>query len=328
MSVAAFIVIAFMLAMYVLLDGYDLGVATVTPLVARTDAEREGSMHSIGPFWNGNEVWLIAAGGALFALFPAAYAASFSGFYLAFMVVLWLLMFRGVAMELRSHFPSQIWHQFWDACFAGSSALLIVLFGVALGNLLRGVPLGSQGYFSGTFAELLNPYACLVGVFALAALALHGALFLIMRTQGAACERTRALVSRLWAVALVLYVIVSLSTIAERGIVPSWVDAIPVLSLGTLIWALVAARGNRDGTAFAASSLWLASLVLQAAATIYPYLLPNLPPGRGGISIFDAAPSPVALASALTVTIVGLAAVVVYGTLVLRRLAGKVIVEE
>ncbi len=191
MSVLAFAVIAFMLTMYVLLDGYDLGVASITPFVARSDREREGSMRSIGPFWNGNEVWIIAGGGALFALFPKAYASSFSGFYLAFIIVLWLLMFRGVAMELRSHFPSEIWHQFWDACFFGSSLLLILLYGVALGNLLHGVPLGPEGYFDGTLNELLNPYSIMVGLFAIAALMLHGTTYLVMRTSGQR-GRTRA----------------------------------------------------------------------------------------------------------------------------------------
>lgn len=327
MSIAAFVLIAFMLAMYVLLDGYDLGVASITPLVARTDREREGSMHSIGPFWNGNEVWLIAAGGALFGLFPQAYASSFSGFYLAFMVVLWLLMFRGIAMELRSHFPSEIWHQFWDAAFAASSALLILLFGVALGNLVRGVPLDPQGYFAGTFAGLLNPYALVVGIFALAALSLHGTLFLVMRTRGAATERARRLVPRIWPAVLVLYIAVSALTIAERGVTLSWIDAIPMLSLAALVWSLLASLWKHERGAFAASSVFLASLLLQAAATMYPYLLPSRPAGHG-ISIFGAAPSPVALATMLSVAIVGLVAVIIYGTFVLRQLAGKLLVEE
>ncbi|MGC2633157.1 MAG: cytochrome d ubiquinol oxidase subunit II, partial [Candidatus Cybelea sp.] len=162
MSVAAFVTIAFMFAMYVMLDGYDLGVATVGALIARGERDRSAVMASIGPFWNGNEVWLIAAAAALFALFPAAFAAAFSGFYLPFIVALWLLMLRGIAVELREHFPSEVWHQFWDAAFAGSSALLIFVFGIALGNLLRGVPLDASGYFEGTFAFLLNPYALLV----------------------------------------------------------------------------------------------------------------------------------------------------------------------
>ena len=169
MNVAAFWLLASMLTMYVLLDGYDLGVAVITPFVARSDQERGASMHSIGPFWNGNEVWLIATGAALFALFPQAYAASFSGFYLPFILVLWLLMLRGISLELRGHFPSQVWHEFWDACFFVASVLLVLLFGVALGNLLRGLPLDQTGFFLGTFALLLNPYALLVGLFAIAA---------------------------------------------------------------------------------------------------------------------------------------------------------------
>ncbi|MGA7569213.1 MAG: cytochrome d ubiquinol oxidase subunit II, partial [Candidatus Aquilonibacter sp.] len=278
MSIAAFVLIAFMITVYVLLDGYDLGVATITPLVARSDRQREGSMRSIGPFWNGNEVWLIAGGAALFALFPKAYASSFSGFYLPFIVVLWMLMFRGIAMELRSHFPSEIWHQFWDACFAVSSTLLILLFGVALGNLLRGVPLGPEGYFEGTFDELLNPYALLVGVFAVTALALHGTAFLVMRTEGTATERARRLVPRLWPAVLVLYVAVSASTLAERGIGFSWIDLIPLLSLASLVALLFLSLNKREQGAFAASSVFLASLLVQAAVTLYPYLLPGLPP--------------------------------------------------
>ncbi|HTU69593.1 MAG TPA: cytochrome d ubiquinol oxidase subunit II [Candidatus Baltobacteraceae bacterium] len=327
MSIAAFTLIAFMLAMYVLLDGYDLGVATITPLVARSDRERAGSMESIGPFWNGNEVWLIAAGGALFALFPQAYASSFSGFYLAFVVVLWLLMFRGIAMELRSHFPSEIWHQFWDAAFAASSALLILLFGVALGNLVRGVPLDAQGYFAGTFGELLNPYAVLVGLFAVAALALHGTLFLVMRTQGRATERARRLVPRVWPVVLVLYVALSALTIDARGLALSWIDVIPLLSLAALVYLLIASLWKHERGAFAASSVFLASLLVQAAATMYPYLLPSRPPGHG-ISIFTAVPSAGALTTILTVAIVGVVATLIYGTFVLRQLAGKLIVEE
>lgn len=328
MSIVAFIVIAFMLTMYVLLDGYDLGVAAITPLVARTDREHEGSMQSIGPFWNGNEVWLIAGGGALFALFPKAYASSFSGFYLAFIIVLWLLMFRGIAIELRGHFPSEIWHQFWDACFAGSSALLVLLYGVALGNLLRGLPLGTEGYFSGTLNLLLNPYAVMVGLFAVATLMLHGATFLVMRTEGPAAERARRLIPRIWPAVLVLYVAVTGATIFERGIGLSWIEVVPLLSIAALAWLLFASLTKRERAAFAASSLFVASLLLQAAVTMYPYLLPSLPPSRGGISIFDAAPSPVALTSALAVTIVGVVAVVIYGTFVMRQMAGKVVVEE
>lgn len=328
MSVAAFIVIAFLLTGYVLLDGYDVGVAAISPIVARTDRQREGAMHAIGPFWNGNEVWLIAAAGTLFALFPKAYASSISGFYLAIVVVLWLLMFRGIAMELRAHFPSEIWHQFWDACFFGASVLLIFLYGIAIGNLLHGVPLGPDGYFTGSFAELLNPYALVVGVFALFALSLHGATFLVWRTEGVATERARALVPWLWPFTLAFYIAVSAATISERGIGLSWIDLIPIVSLASLVGMLLTSLMKRELWAFGLSSLWLASLLVQAAATLYPYLLPNLPPNHGGISIFDAAPSPAALASALIVLIAGIVAVLIYGTLVLGRMTGKQPIED
>jgi cytochrome bd ubiquinol oxidase subunit II len=328
MSVVAFALIAFMLAVYVLLDGYDLGVAAITPIVARTDRQREGSMSAIGPFWNANEVWLIAAGGALFALFPKAYASAFSGFYLAFIIVLWLLMFRGIAMELRGHFPSEIWHQFWDAAFAGSSALLILLYGVAIGNLVHGLPLNQNGYFVGTFAGLLNAYAVIVGVFSVLALAMHGALYLVMRTNGAATERARRLVTWLWPFVLAFYIAASAATISERGIGVGAIDVIPLLSLGSLVGVLFTSLNKREHVAFTLSCMFLGSLLLQAAATMYPYLLPNPVPGMGGISIFDAAPSPVALASALAVTIIGLIAVVIYATLVLRPMAGKLEIED
>lgn len=321
MSVAGFVVIAFMLAAYVLLDGYDLGVATIAPLAGRNDRERADVMHSIGPYWNGNEVWLIAAGGTLFALFPRAYASSFSGFYLPFVVVLWLLMFRGISLELRNHFPTQLWHDFWDTAFTGASALLVVTFGVALGNLLRGLPLDAHGFFQGTFGYLLNPYALLVGVFALVALAMHGAAFLTTHTGGAPQVRARGLVHRLWFATIALYVIVTAATFVVRGVPGfSWVALVPVLSIGSLVAMRVFIARANDRAVFAGSSAFVASLLIAAAGTLFPYLLPAVG-GKGGLSVYDAAPAPVALASALAVTIVGVIAVIVYSTVVLRTLA-------
>ncbi len=328
MAIAGFIVVAFMLTMYVLLDGYDLGVAAIGPAIARGDRERAAMMASIGPFWNGNEVWLVGAGAALFALFPVAYASSFSGFYLPFIVVLWLLMFRGIALELREHLPSELWHQFWDAAFSLSSALLIVLFGVALGNLLRGVPLDAAGYFQGTFAFLLNPYALLVGAFALCTLALHGGAFLALRVDGDVGARARRGVLNLWWIVLGLYLAVTAFTFAIRApIAASWLFAMPVLSLAALVALRWSAARDHTAWAFAMSSLFIATLLTASAGTIFPYLLPAFPQGRGGISIFEAAPSSVALACALTVTLTGIVIVGIYGTAVWRRMGGKIRVE-
>lgn len=330
MNVAAFVVIAFMLTAYVMLDGYDLGVAAISPFVAKSDEERAAAMASIGPFWNGNEVWLIAAGGALFALFPEAYASSFSGFYLPLMVVLWLLMFRGIAMELRGHLQSELWHSFWDAAFTLSSVLLIVVFGVALGNLVRGLPLDANGYFQGTFAYLLNPYALLVGVFALAALGLQGATWLGWAAHGAVAARGTALAPRLWWAVLGLYLLVSGMTFVVRGMSgdASGLLLMPVLSLASLAACRFFVRSKAPRRAFASSSVFVASLVATAAWTMFPYMLPSYPAGHGGLSIYATAPSPVALISALVVTIVGIAIVILYATFVLGKMLPKMRSEE
>jgi cytochrome d ubiquinol oxidase subunit II len=327
-STAAFWVIAFMLGAYVLLDGFDLGVAAIAPFVARGERERAAAMASIGPFWNGNEVWLIAAGGALFALFPMAYASAFSGFYLPFTVVLWLLMFRGISLELRGHLESDLWRQFWDAAFWLSSALLIVLFGVALGNLVRGVPLDAKGYFQGSFAFLLNPYALLVALFGVASLAHHGAAFAVVRIEGPPAARARRAMAALWWAVLLLYIGVSAMTFALRGAPPAgWLFAIPAVSLAALGAVRFFAGRGRALAAFGASCAFIASLLVEAAATMYPYVLPAFPARSGGVSIFDAAPSRVALGVALTVSVFGSVAVLAYGSFVWRRMAGKIRVE-
>ncbi|HEV3156065.1 MAG TPA: cytochrome d ubiquinol oxidase subunit II [Candidatus Baltobacteraceae bacterium] len=327
MSLLAFILLALMFAMYVLTDGYDLGTACVTPLIARDERERFASMRSIGPFWNGNEVWLIAGGGVLFALFPQAYASAFSGFYLPFMVVLWLLMFRGIALELRSHFESRIWHDFWDTAFSLSSTLLILLFGVALGNLVRGVPLDADGYFTGTFAFLLNPYALGVGVLAVVTLAQHGLVWVMIRIEGPPAERARQVSVRLWPVLVALYLIITIATFVVR---PTVFDRgpgalfLPILTLAILFFLRHSITRARAPHAFLGSCAFIASLLGAAAATMYPYLLLGYPAGSGGLSVDTASPSTVTLVTALSVAVVGLISVVIYTTLVSRSMRGKI----
>jgi cytochrome d ubiquinol oxidase subunit II len=319
-----------MIVGYVVLDGYDLGVASIAPFVAKNDRERLAAMQVIGPFWNGNEVWLVAAGAALFALFPKAYASSFSGFYLPFMVVLWLLMGRGIALELREHYESALWHQFWDFCFTVASALLVLLFGVALGNLIRGVPLDAHGFFMGTFRFLLNWYAVLVGLFGVATLALHGATFLVMRLAGAPAERARVLIPRLWIAVLVLFLAVTAATFVTRtdAAFNPGIDVLGVAAVLALVGVTLMTRARREPAAFVASSAFIVLMLSVAAATMFPYLLRGFPSGRGSMSIFDVSPTPVALGSALGVGIVGMAVVIVYSAILWKKLAGKVTVAE
>jgi len=331
MSIAAFIILAAMIAVYVILDGFDLGVAAITPFIARSESERAASMHAIGPFWNGNEVWLIAAGGALFAFFPKAYASAFSGFYLPFIIVLWMLMFRGIALELRGHFPTRIWHDFWDFCFTVSSTLLILLFGVALGNLLHGVPLDTNGYFLGTFGVLLNPYALGVGILAVLTIALEGAAFIMLRIDGAPAVRAAKLAIPLWWLVLIAYVAVTIATFSmhfsERlaqtaaygAILPGMLI---VLSLAALIAGYFAFIRKAAWFAFLSVCAFLGFLLVAAAATLYPYLLPSFPSGNG-ISIFDASPSPAALLTALVAVIAGLCITIIYAGTVFPRFFEK-----
>lgn len=332
MSTIAFVLLGIMLGVYVLLDGYDLGVAAVSLVVARSDRERQGVQSSIGPFWNGNEVWLIAAGGVLFALFPQAYASAFSSFYLPFMVVLWALMFRGIAFELRNHFESDLWRGFWDTAFSISSLVLILLFGVAFGNLVRGLPLDAQGYFLGTFAFLLNPYALLVGALAVLALAQHGALYLAMRVQGPPATRALRLQRTLWWLVLAAYAAVTAGTLLVRPATQFHAHpALFVLPLATLAGLGLTWRCARSGAAraaFASSSVFVGGMLASGAATMYPYLLPGYPPGNQGLSIFAAAPSPQSVATALTVTVVGLIAVALYTCFVARHFAQPIEIAE
>jgi cytochrome bd ubiquinol oxidase subunit II len=325
MTTVAFVVVAFMIGAYVLLDGYDLGVGAIAPFIARGDRERLTAMQSIGPFWNGNEVFLVAGGAVLFALFPRVYASSFSGFYLPFIVVLWLLMGRGIALELREHYTSDLWHQFWDACFTVASALLTFLFGVALGNLIRGVPLDAHGFFTGTFAFLLNWYALLVGLFAVVALAFHGAIFLILRTMGPFSQRARAFAARIWFVVLALFVTVTAATFVVHAPLTAWAYALGALGLAALIASRFALGRAAELQAFLTSSAFLGFLIAAAASTLYPYLIPAFPATiPRGISIDDGGPPGDALATALGVVVAGMAGVLIYGGIVWRMLAGKV----
>jgi cytochrome d ubiquinol oxidase subunit II len=326
-AVAGFCLIAGMLFAYTLLDGYDLGAAAMAPLLAKARSERSAIVESIAPFWSGNEVWLVAAGGALFALFPRAYAVSFSGFYLPFVIVLWLLMFRGIAIELREHLPGDMWMDFWDVAFSASSGLLILLFGVAFGNLVRGFPLDAAGYFTGTFSSLLNPYALAVGALAVAALGQHGLAYVACSVQGPLGERALRYAGRAWWFVLALYLAVSAGTIGGHYAVyatPVLALAASAIALLSLVLVAVFARRRNAAAAFRASVAFLTGLLVAAAATMYPYLIRPLPGGTGGLTVFEGAPPATTVAFLLTLALAGLALVIAYSIFVRRRMFEKV----
>jgi cytochrome d ubiquinol oxidase subunit II len=330
-SFVAFCLVAAMLSVYTVLDGYDLGAGAIAPFLTKTRGERSAIVESIGPFWNWNEVWLIAAGGTLFALFPQVYAVSFSGFYLPFIVVLWLLMFRGVAIELRSHLPGEMWMDFWDLTFSVSSLLLILLLGVALGNLVRGLPLDADGYFVGTFSSLLNPYAAIVGVLAVLALVQHGLAYVADNVEGRLGERALRYIGRVWWLVLAAYVAVTAVTIIDHrrdlASAPLGIAASAV-ALASLVIVRRSAERRRAASTFWASVVFLAGLLVAAAATMYPYLIRPFPGAPGGLTIFQASPPPMALAVSLVVASGGLVVVVLYSFFIRGRMSAKVAVQE
>jgi cytochrome d ubiquinol oxidase subunit II len=285
-----FLLVAIMLVAYVVLDGFDLGVGAISRWVAKTPAERAAVRHSIGPVWDANEVWLLAAGGVLYFAFPQLYAASFSGFYLPLMMVLWLLIGRALGLELRDHTGDELFGAACEVIFMISSLLLPVFFGAALGNVIRGVPLDADGTFflplwtnfrTGRDPGVLDWYTVLCGVVALVALATHGAHFLALHTDGPVNARARRL-GRLGAYALPLLTLISLAatTAVRPGVVENFrrhpvglaIPAAVALSLGVMA---VATRRGRERTAFGASVAYLATMLVGAAFALYPVLLPS-----------------------------------------------------
>lgn len=326
-----FFVLAGMLVTYAVLDGFDLGVGVLHLLLARTEEEREAGINAIGPVWNGNEVWLIAAGASMVAAFPHVYASAFSGFYLALMLVLWLLILRGLGIEFRHQVDNPLWRQAWDVTFSLASVLLAVLFGVAFGNVLRGVPLDAFGEFQGTFALLLNPFALLGGLLSLAVLTLHGAAYLAMKTDGALQARARRTIGGLWWLVLVLLAAMVASSFPVR---PDFADnflrapvlfTVPVFGLACLIALRASWSAGRDGWVFLASAGTIVGILGSAAVGLFPRLLPSLA-GTDGMTldIYNAAAPPQSLRIALGIYLVGMGIVIIYLTRIYRVWKGKV----
>jgi len=331
MSTIWFLVLAAMLTAYAVLDGFDLGVGALLPWVCKNEDERDQARESIGPVWNGNEVWLLAAGGAMFVAFPRLYAASFSGFYLALMLVLWLLMGRGIGFEFRHAHKHPLWTGFWDTVFSGSSLLLALLFGVAIGNVLRGVPFDAQGEFQGSFTLMLNPFALVGGLLSVAMLCLHGAAFLAMKTEGALQQRVRRLSGALWMVVLLLvFGFVTASIFVRPGFADNFGHApalilLPLIVVGALAAIPLLVRRAQDTRLFAATSLLIVSLLGSAAAGLFPRLLPALGiHPADDLTIFNAASDSHSLVAALVMNLVGMTVVLAYTLSIYKVWSGKV----
>ena len=333
-----FWIVALMLVAYVVLDGFDIGVGIVYLYVARTEPERQQAIRAIGPVWDGNEVWLLAAGGTLFFAFPLLYASAFSGFYLPLMIVLWLLMLRGISIELRGHSQQALWRTFFDGVFTFSSVLLAIFFGAALANVVRGVPIGPDDYFflplwtnwrTGPNPGILDWYTVIGGVLALVALGLHGALYLGVKTEGNLQRRARAFASRAWVgVLLVTAISLPATVIARPASLQNYLAhpvsfLFPCVVLASLGFILLAIRQERVLSAFLGSCFYLGAMLAGAAAGLFPALLPNVAAQGRDITIALALAGPHTLCVGLVWWSIGMVLALLYFCVVYWMFAAR-----
>jgi cytochrome d ubiquinol oxidase subunit II len=324
-----FVLMAVLLTGYAILDGFDLGVGILHPL-ARTDRERRLFVNAIGPLWDGNEVWLVTFGGALFAMFPEAYATLFSGFYMAIMLLLTALIFRAVSLEFRGKIHSPWWQRFWDFGFFGSSLLATLLFGIAVGNGLLGIPLDERGLYIGGFWNLLGPYQVLVGLLAVALFAMHGALFLFLKTEGAVRERLERSTWHTWGIFLVLYLLTTMYTLlavptaTANFEVYRWAFVVVVINVLAVANIPRALFTKQYGQAFLSSTLTIVAMVFLFALAVYPNIVPASNDPRHSLTLYTAASSQKTLGIGLLIVVIGLPFVLAYTTAIYWTFRGKV----
>jgi cytochrome d ubiquinol oxidase subunit II len=327
LQITWFVLVVVLIAGYAVLDGFDLGVG-LWHLVARGDGERRTMLNAIGPVWDGNEVWLLTAGGSLFAAFPPVYAATLSGFYLPIMLVLLGLIFRAVSIEFRSKLEATAWRRTWDVAFSLGSLTAAFLFGVAVGNVMRGLPLSPAGDYTGTVLDLLNPFSLLVGFTALAMFATHGALWIVLKTEGTLERRARRWVWIGWAswcaafAALTVWVLAAHPALRENYAHAPALFALPAATAAALVAAAVLHRDRRALAAFSASSVAVVLLIATAAASLYPVMVPAADPARS-LTLFNASSSERTLGAMLVVAGIGMPLVLLYTAYVYRTFKGK-----
>jgi cytochrome d ubiquinol oxidase subunit II len=324
-----FVVLGALLTGYAILDGFDLGVG-ILHLSVKRDEDRRILLNSIGPLWDGNEVWLVTFGGALFAAFPNAYATAFSAFYVPFMVLLFALIFRAVSIEFRSKQESQGWRRFWDVCFCGASTLATFLFGVAVGSSMRGIPIGPDKEFSGGFADLIGPYPLLVGVFAVATFAMHGSIYLYLKTEGELQARVHGWMWRTFGFFLVLYMLTTIYTLVTMSSAihtfraNPWAWVVVVLNVLAVANIPRAIFQNRALYAFVSSCCTIAALTFLFGVALFPNLIVSTLNSGWSLTIYTAASSERTLRFMRTIAFLGMPFVAGYTAVVYWVFRGKV----
>ncbi len=293
-----FILIAVLWTGFFFLEGFDYGVGILLPFVAKDDVDRRVVINTIGPFWDGNEVWLLTAGGAIFAAFPNWYATMFSGFYLALAVVLIALIMRGVAFEFRGKNKQPEWRAFWDWSIFGGSLVPALLMGVAFGNLLQGVPINEKMQFTGNFFSLLSPYTLIAGVYSLALMTLHGAIYLSMKAEGGVAERATKIAQRLWLPAIVIMGVMILASdlatdmFSKLGVNPG---LIPLSGIATLLASGWFIRNKRPGWAFAMTGVTIVTSIITIFMTLFPRVMVSSTNPAYSLTIQNASSTPYTL---------------------------------
>lgn len=319
-----FFLIGILLLGYSILDGFDLGIGMLFPFLGREEREKRILLNAIWPFWDGNEVWLLTAGGALFAAFPHAYATVFSGFYLALMLVLFALIFRAVSIEFWHYDEGR--RKIWEWSFILGSFVPSLLFGIALGNLILGIPLNGDMNFTGDFFTLLRPFPLLIGVLGLGAVLLQGATYAVLKTEGAMQSKAREAARVLWVAFIILFILAFFATwaylpeILRRGWV--WLSALLVLAAWVLLFNSL--RQERNGVSFILSSLMFAGLWGIVGASLHPNLVRASNLFYNSLSIYNASSSELTLKVMLLFALIGMPLVIAYTAFVYRVFKGKV----
>jgi cytochrome bd ubiquinol oxidase subunit II len=324
-----FVLIGVLFTGYAMLDGFDLGVGALH-LFTRSDEERRVMLNAIGPVWDGNEVWLVTGGGALFAAFPNVYATVFSGFYLAFVLLLVALIFRAVAIEFRSKQPMRWWRQMWDIGFSAGSVLSSLLIGVAMGNIAWGIPIDERGEFAGTFWSLLHPYALLLGITTVALFMMHGAIYALMKTEGALHDKLRGWINQCIVFFIICYAVTTMATLlyvphmAARLRANPWLFSIALANMLAIANIPREIHRQRDWGAFLSSCAAMITLMGLFALEMFPNLVFSNPDPTHSLTIYNAASSPKTLGIMLTIAGIGVPTVLAYTASIYWIFRGKV----
>jgi cytochrome bd ubiquinol oxidase subunit II len=334
LNILWFIIVGILFFGYAVLDGFDLGVGMLH-LFAKNDTERRLLLNSIGPVWDGNEVWLVTGGGAIFAAFPNVYATLFSGFYVPFMMLLTALIFRAVSIEFRSKQTHAVWRHVWDTAFFIGSLVAALLFGVLVGNLALGLPLNAKHEYVGGFWNLLNPYAVIVGVTTIALFLMHGSIYLVMKTEGELHDRIRMWVQNTMIFFIICYVMTSMATLLYMPRMGQPFKDHPALGLVALANLLAVANipreiyHKRDFNAFLSSCAAIGCLMALLAIGVYPYMLPSIDPAHPefGLDIYKSASSQKTLGIMAIIAVIGMPLVLAYTASIYWIFRGKVKLE-